>query len=352
MFRRISLRKPVSNDVRSRGGEAEFDVTIDVYWCDAFGTQISGWAHRDGEPVCDLVISNRSGRAPAQMMSRPDLPDFFGGAVRMVEAGFTAYLAGPPDVELSFSGRLGKEPVHRVIPVPRHPLPVVPSAVDGRRWGDAIRDAVTMAPAGPVLALGVRTARADEDRRLRAIFSGREVIGVDIHSGIGVDVVADVHLLDQFFEVNSAAIVYSGSVLEHVAAPWLVARACAAVLVPGGLALHHAPWAWPSHAEPNDFWRMSPEGLRLLFSSALGFEVVETGAEIDVRMHVEPDSHDDLDARAGMLAFGTTFSAASSWIVARKVDSPSPAASWPYAGTETEQLATRYPVDGIAAPTL
>ena len=38
-----------------------------------------------------------------------------------------------------------------------------------------------------------------------------------------------------------------------------------------------APGAWPAHAQPNDFWRMSAEGLRVLFGAASGFEVLAAG---------------------------------------------------------------------------
>lgn len=338
-----------TGSVPAAGAPPVLDVIIDRYWCDPHGTHVAGWAHCEGAPVAGLVMATRSGFSEATIVERPDLPAFFGGAPVMASAGFTVYLPGPPDVELVFRGVHGHTPVQRVVPVPRHPLPIVPTAAEGRDWNRARREAIAAAPAGPVLALGVRTRRADDDRALRALFPGREVIGVDIHPGIGVDLVADVHELDTVVGAGSAAIVYSGSLLEHVAAPWVVARACAAVLVTGGYALHHAPWAWPTHAAPNDFWRMSPEGLRRLFTPELGFAVLETGAAMDVRMQVEPDDRAEVDPRAHMLAFSTTHSAATSWIVARTTGAPAAAASWPYGGTTAEALAARYPVDGISA---
>ena len=38
----------------------------------------------------------------------------------------------------------------------------------------------------------------------------------------------------------------------------------------GWLVDHQAPGAWPAHAEPNDFWRTSAEGLRVLFGPGSG----------------------------------------------------------------------------------
>ena len=268
----------------------------------------------------------------------------------MAAAGFEVYLPGPPDVELEFIGQRDGVTIRCVVPVPRHPLPIVPSAIVGPEWGDAIAAAVSNAPDGRVLALGMRTASELTDATVRARFNGREVVGIDIHPGIGVQQVADVHELDRTFGAESAAIVYSGSLLEHVAAPWLVAHACNAVLVSGGYVLHHVPWSWPTHAEPNDFWRMSAAGLRLLFGEAMGFEIVATGSEVDVRMHVQPNAQLRREPRAVFTSYGTTNSAASSWIVARKVGKPKAQVTWPYAGTSTADVAVRYPIDGLGAP--
>jgi len=344
------LRDTTSDTGVSPTSEQQLAVTLDVYWCDAHGTYASGWAHYSGAPVQRLTLETRSGRKKTTVARRPDLPPFFSDSVAMESAGFAVYLPGPPDVELVFSGVIGPQSVRCVVPVPRHPLPIVPSAVAGRAWADALTAAVAAAPDGPVLALGVRTAQAENDQRLRAWFPGREVIGVDIHPGLGVQVVADVHELETYFAAESAAIIYSGSLLEHVAAPWLVARACSGVLKPGGYAMHHVPWAWPTHAAPNDFWRISQEGLQLLFGRSMGFEVIESGSEVDVRMHVEPVSLARVEPRAALIGFGTTFSAAASWIVSRKVGDPEGAAEWPYRGTMTAELAARYPVDGLGSP--
>ncbi|MBA4247488.1 MAG: hypothetical protein C0444_04225 [Microbacterium sp.] len=307
-----------------------------------------GWAHVDGAPLERMWLETRSGSAQVSALKRPDLPAFFDGSVDMIAAGFSVYLPGPPDVELVFRGEQNGVTYTAVVSAPRHPLPVVPSAAEGRDWDVALREAVDSAPEGSVLALGVRTHREDADLRLRAKFLGRTVVGVDIHPGIGVDVVADVHELDLVFGTESVAIVYSGSLLEHVAAPWIVARACSSVLVPGGYAVHHAPWAWPTHAQPNDFWRMSTGGLRQLFTPALGFEVVETGASTDVRMQVEPDDLAADDPRSKMLAFSTTHSAGTSWIIARRTGQQPAAATWPYAGTAAAETATHYPIDGLS----
>jgi ubiquinone/menaquinone biosynthesis C-methylase UbiE len=88
---------------------------------------------------------------------------------------------------------------------------------------------------------------------------------VDIHAGQGVDIVGDVHHLAPLFGEGTFQAVYSISVLEHLEKPWLAAAQMLRVLSPGGLSAHAAPWVWPTHASPNDFFRMSPEGFRSIF---------------------------------------------------------------------------------------
>jgi hypothetical protein len=58
------------------------------------------------------------------------------------------------------------------------------------------------------------------------------------------------------------------SVLEHVRHPWLVAEQIARVVHPGGLVFVTAPWIFPIHEHPGDYWRYTLEGLRVLFGEA------------------------------------------------------------------------------------
>ena len=71
--------------------------------------------------------------------------------------------------------------------------------------------------------------------------------------------------------------VFSLAVLEHIAAPWVLAAEINKVLKIGGLTFHVLPETFPVHEMPNDFWRMTDEALKVLFCPGLGFEVLDAG---------------------------------------------------------------------------
>jgi SAM-dependent methyltransferase len=168
------------------------------------------------------------------------------------------------------------------------------------------------------------------------------VIGLDIHPGFCVDLVGDAHVLSRFLRERSIDAVVSGSVLEHLQAPWLFAAEVNRVLKPGGLVYHEAPGAWPAHAQPNDFWRMSAEGLRALFGPESGFEVLEARDAGPAAMIPDPkwrQRHLDMPAIP-------TFAMAE--ILARKVEEiPPGAVAWPLRAGASEGRARLYPVSGL-----
>jgi SAM-dependent methyltransferase len=73
-------------------------------------------------------------------------------------------------------------------------------------------------------------------------------------------------------------LVFCSQVLEHVARPWAVVAECSRVLRPGGVALFTAPFLFPHHASPTDFYRFTHEGLSALAMDA-GLEVEDVSAQ-------------------------------------------------------------------------
>jgi len=67
-------------------------------------------------------------------------------------------------------------------------------------------------------------------------------------------------------------IVLSGSVMEHIPAPWTWIKEVARVCKPGGTVITIIPVSWPFHEYPVDCWRAYPDGMRALYAEA-GLEV-------------------------------------------------------------------------------
>ncbi|MBH1672493.1 methyltransferase domain-containing protein [Stenotrophomonas maltophilia] len=98
--------------------------------------------------------------------------------------------------------------------------------------------------------------------------------GIDMQAGEGVDQVADIHDLPAEWAGRFSGIVCS-EVLEHVARPWMALPELRRVLQPGGLLVITTLFAFPEHGYPDDYYRYSQSGLRLLLADA-GFSDVAT----------------------------------------------------------------------------
>lgn len=314
--------------------------SIDVYWADASGAFLEGWALAEGLLTHRVEVRSAHRSVVASPVRRDDLRASFPEQPGVADSGFTAYLSGAPagPLELVLHTEHGELPVALSLDGPVPALQTFPVAGED----DALVPYLDSLPEGPVLMIGQRKHAAWEWERIIRPYGDREVVGIDIHPGHGVHVVGDAHRLSHIFGAESFAAVVSHTVLEHVIAPWQVAAECARVLKRGGLTHHTAPWVWPTHGQPNDFWRFSPEGLTALFSPMLGFELVDAGGHYGSVVVPMPEW------RAEHPKMATLASPAMSWLIARKVAAPDPAAAWPYDAAAGARAAQAYPRDGLA----
>ena len=72
--------------------------------------------------------------------------------------------------------------------------------------------------------------------------------------------------LDRAYRPASFDFVIAESVLEHVANPFLAVTQMRRVLRPGGHMLLLLPSTYPYHFGPWDFWRVTPDALKVLAS--------------------------------------------------------------------------------------
>lgn len=124
------------------------------------------------------------------------------------------------------------------------------------------------------LELGARGASSGDLRK--RLETRVNYLGVDLHPDPNVDIVADAHHLSSIIERATIDLVYSQSVLEHILVPWKVVLECNRILRKGGLFIAHVPVSWALHAEPWDYWRISPHAWPALLNRHTGFEIVQT----------------------------------------------------------------------------
>ena len=121
----------------------------------------------------------------------------------------------------------------------------------------------------PCLEIGSR--ECGHTVTFKQVFTDRagDYLGVDMAPGPGVDVALD--LTTDFSLVSRSlpkrfATIFCLSVLEHCRQPFLMAENIQRLLQPGGILYVSVPFAWEIHSFPSDYWRFTPEAVRLLFS--------------------------------------------------------------------------------------
>jgi hypothetical protein len=128
-----------------------------------------------------------------------------------------------------------------------------------------------LALAEPIVEFGSMQVEAGQPNDLRPLFTGREFVGTDLRPGPGVDRVEDLRALS--FGDGEVGTALCLDTLEHCADPLAAARELRRVVSPShGTVLISSVMLMPIHAYPSDYWRFTPEGLRLLLD---GFQDVD-----------------------------------------------------------------------------
>jgi hypothetical protein len=122
----------------------------------------------------------------------------------------------------------------------------------------------------PVVEFGSLQVEPGQDADLRPLFAGRPFTGTDFRAGPGVDRVEDLRALT--LEDSSVGTALCLETLEHCEDPFAAGRELARVVrADGGVCLVSTPLLLGIHGYPQDFWRFTPEGLRIVLG---GFDDV------------------------------------------------------------------------------
>jgi hypothetical protein len=135
-----------------------------------------------------------------------------------------------------------------------------------------IADLVERLPlAEPVVEFGSMQVEAGQPNDLRPLFAGREFVGTDLRPGPGVDRIEDLRGLS--FGDGEIGTALCLDTLEHCADPMTACRELRRVVSPArGTVVISSVMLMPIHGYPSDYWRFTPEGLRVLLD---GFEEVD-----------------------------------------------------------------------------
>lgn len=94
---------------------------------------------------------------------------------------------------------------------------------------------------------------------------GMSYEGVDMRKGPNVDRVVDITEGRWHYAKD---IVISGQMLEHCADPFRALSNMRHSLAPGGWCICIVPWKQDQHDHPHDYWRVLPDGMRILMMEA------------------------------------------------------------------------------------
>lgn len=323
---------------------------VERFWCDRDGAYLEGWVHAYEDRITRLIV--RTGVAECavtELLPRPDVLVHYAAFPHSGRSGFKIYVPWRPGepVELEVETARGAQRLPALLPegaLPRrawscnHPVAweVAGEPSSGELAGKRLFELANR-PGQVVVEVGARVV-SPHAIPMRDLFPlAARFIGVDIHPSPTVDVVGDAHRLDELVGEAAADAVFSYSVLEHLACPWLFAAAVNRTLRPGGITFHSSHQTWPLHEEPNDFWRFSDSAMRVLFGPQAGFEVLDAG--MGEPMSIHPD-----ERKPGVEYTPLCSAFATSYVLARKVrDLALGEIAWPLARDEGVALARLYP---------
>ena len=263
--------------------QPEPKIKLPQIWSDEHGVAVRGWILTSNGPPDSLELILDGTPIPVKSWhARRDLiakhPEYRSGE----KCGFWAYLPKAPLHEMQIKARTGNGVVTHVLQV--HPKSTAPERPMAPRLFERFRAAVDEQRLS-VLEIGSRVVVPGSSSRRPLFSKAKSYTGFDLYADENTDVVGDAHQVASYFPDQGFDAVFSLSVLEHLAMPWLVATEINKVLRPGGLTFHLTHFTFPLHEQPADYWRFTGEGLRSLFSSAVGFGEAETESSKPASVH-------------------------------------------------------------------
>jgi SAM-dependent methyltransferase len=291
--------------------EESLVAVVEHSWSDDYGMGLLGWAFSKDGSIEGAQIWVGDLRVPiAEWYPRPDVCKTF-PQCQTLDCGFSIYLPRIARHGIRITAEVGGRRIAADMTVNANQRLMSDGFVDG---SSIFNEFIALANQRHmrVLEIGSRVVSPGSRSKRQLFPDARRYVGFDYYGDDNTDLVGDAHRLCEYVGKGEFDAVFSDSVFEHLAMPWVVAMEINRVLTPGGITFHSSHFAWPLHEVPWDFWRFSDEGLKVLFSNALGFATLKAGLFFPVRIHP-----DEIVPEQRMLPLHPAFAGAA--ILAEKV---------------------------------
>jgi hypothetical protein len=125
-----------------------------------------------------------------------------------------------------------------------------------------------------ILELGTKRSKPDTPTNRKHFFQNIknvEYVMTDYQKGIDVDVVCDLHKINDIFKDEEFDLILSFSTYEHLKYPQLVSHNLMKMLKVGGIILISTHQSFPLHGYKFDYFRFSREAIKSIFSKKMNF---------------------------------------------------------------------------------
>lgn len=332
ILKRVSLRPRAASVDEGQ----DLIVGIEFSWSNDYAIGLGGWVLGKHGPLDEVHVCVGKVCVPVTSRhARPDIAVRYPGIPVTDHGGFWVQVPRMAEHDVTFVAKSQGRTLRQGVRVAGSKPPMPPFA----DASNLLDDFIQRVNAGhlSVLEIGSRVVSPGSVSKRPLFAAAASYTGFDYYPDSNTDVVGDAHKLSHYFGGRRFDAIFSLSVLEHLAMPWVMAVEINKLLSVGGITLHTSHFSWPLHEAPWDFWRFSDEALKVLFSPPLGFEVLGSGLFQPLRMH--------LDALApGQEAFAMHAGFGGVAILARKVaEIDSDRVRWDLALDEVLMPGSNYP---------
>lgn len=261
-------------------------LAVDESWSNDYSITIRGWLISKKGALDKVEISVDRNQVPiTAWYPRPDVAAIY-PQYQTQNCGFVVHLPRLAQHQLTLNTHAQGEMYQKTL-VFDGSLPLPP--IDYMDAGGLFNNFINLVNQNHlnVLEIGSRVVSPGSASKRPLFPDCKSYTGFDYYPDSNTDVVGDAHQLSQYFGNQKFDAIFSISVFEHLAMPWIAAREISQLLKVGGITYHSSHFAWPIHEKPWDFWRFSDEGLKVLFSPALGFEIIKSGLFAPLRLHLD-----------------------------------------------------------------